>query len=131
VEWSAIDQTWEAGRGMTADAEQNWRERRVGENEALFRDVNERINASKQGRTTWVTISPWVCECADESCTERIMLTVAEYEEVRANSTHFAVAADAKHVPSEAERVIVKHERYWVVEKVGEAAEAAEELDVR
>jgi hypothetical protein len=104
---------------MATDAEQNGRERRVGENQALFRDVNERINAGKQGRTAWVTISPWVCECADETCGERIMLTLEEYEEVRANPTHFAVVADDKHVVPEAERVIVKGKRYWVVREGG------------
>jgi len=36
---------------MAADVEQSGRERRVGENQALFRDANERINAAKQGRT--------------------------------------------------------------------------------
>jgi hypothetical protein len=116
---------------MATDVEQNGSERRVGENQALFRDVNERIEAGKQGRTAWVTISPWVCECVDETCTERIMLTLEEYEELRANPTHFAVVADDKHVAPEAERIVEKHERYWVVEKVGDAAEAAEELDVR
>src|SRR4029453_10480995 len=116
---------------MATDVEQNGSERRVGENQALFRDVNERIEAGKQGRTAWVTISPWGGECLDETCTERIMLTLEEYEELRANPTHFAVVADDKHVAPEAERIVEKHERYWVVEKVGDAAEAAEELDVR
>ena len=74
----------------------------MGENQALFRDVNERI-----------------------------MLTLEEYQELRANATHFAVVADDQHVVPEAERIVEKHERFWVVEKVGEAAEAAEELDVR
>jgi hypothetical protein len=42
-----------------------------------------------------------------------------EYEEVRANPTHFAVVADDKHVVPEAERVIVKGKRYWVVREGG------------
>jgi hypothetical protein len=116
---------------MARDEEQNERERRVGENQALFRDVNERINALKEARSVWVTISEWVCECADETCAERIEMTAEEYEELRENPIHFAVTPGETHVAPEAERVIAKHERYWVIEKLGEAAEAAEELDVR
>jgi hypothetical protein len=35
------------------------------------------------------------------------------------------------HVVPDVERVVEKRERYWVVEKLGEAAVAAEELDIR
>jgi hypothetical protein len=112
-------------------ATENQHERRVGQNQALFREVNERINAIKEARSVWVKISEWVCECADETCTERILMTPEEYEELRANPIHFAVAPAEMHVFPEAERVVEKRERYWVVEKVGEAAVAAEQLDVR
>jgi hypothetical protein len=107
------------------------RERRTGENEATFRDVNERIRASKEGRTAWAALSNWVCECADDVCATRILMSLDEYEGVRSDSTHFAVAPDENHVVSDAERIVEKRERYWVVEKIGEAAEAAEERDVR
>jgi hypothetical protein len=93
--------------------------------------VNERIRAAKEGRTVWVGIAQWVCECTDENCTERIMMSLDEYEELRANPTHFAVVPDMRHVVPDAERIVEKHEHFWVVEKVGEAAEAAKELDVR
>jgi hypothetical protein len=110
---------------------QDQRERRTGENQAMFRDVNERIRAAKEGRTAWVGISQWMCECADEDCTERIRMSLDEYEELRANATHFAVAPDKSHVVPDGERIVEKHDCFWVVEKVGEAAEAAEERDVR
>jgi hypothetical protein len=116
---------------MSTPTEQKERERRVGENQALFRDVNERINAVNEARSVWVKISEWVCECADEACTERIEMTPEEYEGLRANATHFAVAPAEMHVVPDVERVVEKRERYWVVEKLGEAAVAAEELDIR
>jgi hypothetical protein len=111
--------------------QQEERERRAGENQSLFRDVNERVRAAKEGRTVWVGISQWVCECTDENCTERIMMSLDEYEELRANPTHFAVAPDMTHVVPDAERIVEKNEHFWVVEKLGEAAETAEERDVR
>ena len=41
------------------------------------------------------------------------------------------VAPAEMHVVPEVERVVEQRERYWVVEKQGEAAEVAEELDIR
>jgi hypothetical protein len=74
-------------------------------------------------------LSDWICECADETCTERIELTPQQYEKVRESPTHFIVAPSKEHVVPEVARVVEKHERYWVVEKVGEAAAVAEQLD--
>jgi len=107
------------------------REKRIGENEALFRDVNERVNALMKPKDFWRTLSDWICECPDETCMERIAMTPEEYEALRAHPTHFAVAPDASHVYPEAESIVEKHDRYWVVEKKGRAAEVAEERDIR
>ena len=121
----------ESDRETSLASRREERGHRVGENESMFRDVNERVRSAKAGRTTWTGISQWLCECADESCAERIMMSLEEYEQVRSNATHFVVAPDGLHVVSGAERVVEKNERFWVVEKVGEAAEVAEERDVR
>jgi hypothetical protein len=107
------------------------KQERCAQNQALFRDVNERLNAAKMSRSIWVTTSEWVCECAEETCTERIQMTPEEYEQLRQDSTHFAVAPDDNHVVPDVERIVEKRERYWVVEKLDEAAEVAEELDAR
>jgi len=58
-------------------------------------------------------------------------MTPEEYEELRTNPTHFAVAPAEMHIVPEVERVVEKRERYWVVEKQGEAAEVAEQPDIR
>jgi len=54
-------------------------------NEALFRDVNERIAESAENFEADRT--EFVCECADPSCTEMVPATLAEYENVRKKST--------------------------------------------
>jgi hypothetical protein len=105
--------------------------KRTGENEALFREVNERLEARKKDDSAWVTPSRWICECADEECTERIEMSPLEYEQLRAEPTHFAVAPGERHVSRDVERIVEKREAYWVVEKGGEAAETAEETDPR
>ena len=54
-------------------------------NEALFRDVNERIAESAEYSEADRT--EFVSECADPNCTERVPATLAEYESVRKKST--------------------------------------------
>jgi hypothetical protein len=99
---------------------------RVGKNEALFREVNERIrelNTAFDDSTTDAV--DFVCECSLEGCRDYVPLTLAEYADVRADPTHFLVAAGHLWHPDN-EREIVRRDRYWVVEKTGRAAEAAE-----
>ena len=52
-------------------------------------------------------------------------------EMVRAEPTRFVVAPGDDHVTPEIERVVQREERYWVVEKVGVAAEVSKNLDPR
>jgi len=102
---------------------------RAARNQSLFRDVNERVREINGGLDSPWSRDEWLCECADNGCTARIGLTIQEYERVRDDPTHFIVAPD--HVFPEVERVIERQENYWVVEKLGEAAAVAGELDPR
>jgi hypothetical protein len=104
---------------------------RTGQNEALFREVNERLMERKQDDPGWALPSMWLCECAEETCTERIEMSPLEYEQLRSEPTHFAVVPNEEHVSLDVERIVEKRDRYWVVEKIGEAAETAEETDPR
>jgi hypothetical protein len=90
-------------------------ERRAGRNQSLFRDVNERVNDVNKAHGLWVTLSDWICECADETCTEPIELTPQQYGTVRENPTHFIVAPSKEHVVFVVERVVQRRERFWVV----------------
>lgn len=87
---------------------------RLALNEALFRDVNERIaeSADRFGADQ----TEFVCECADPNCTERVRVTLAEYERVRSNPTTFILAPG--HDEPDIERVVSKRGRFHVVEKV-------------
>jgi hypothetical protein len=93
-------------------------------NEALFREVNERIDQLHDqlgsGRAFEV-----VCECGDAECTERFQITSQAYSELREDVHRFAVVPG--HEQPDVERTIAKHDRYFVVEKTDpKAAEAAE-----
>jgi hypothetical protein len=106
------------------------RKRRIGLNEAVFRDVNERIeDAADSLQLGKVTLS-LVCECGDPACAQHITLRRAEYEEVRASPTQFAVYPG--HAIPEVEDVVEKRDGYDIVHKRDdEAAEVAEETDPR
>jgi hypothetical protein len=95
---------------------------RRGMNESLFRLVNERLEKRAVGdREATFEI---VCECAQEECTTRITVPIAEYEAVRADSTSFIVVAG--HVDLTCERIIASKQGFEIVEKLGEAAAVAE-----
>lgn len=110
--------------------------RRRAENELFFRSLNDRIeqvgeeafpSSDERGRRAY----DFVCECHDASCTERFAMTVAEYEAIRTDATQFVVAPSEEHVDHAIEKVVDRAARYWIVRKLGEAAEWAEAADGR
>ena len=104
----------------------------VGKNEALFREVNERI---REASTDFFASEreqgvDFVCECSDATCYTPVELTLNEYEAVRSDPVHFLVAPG--HLwHTEAERHVAGNDRHWVVEKVSVAGRAAEAADPR
>ena len=104
--------------------------RRVGLNESIFRQVNERIEALNRGFGGGLRTMTVVCECADGDCTERLEIRVPEYEEVRADPLRYIVVPG--HELPEFESVVDSRDGYDVVEKRdGTAAAVAEETDPR
>lgn len=100
------------------------RERRLGENEAIYREVNERVRDLQERFGADGDRVGFVCECSRLACSERIDLTVAEYEAVRTEPTRFALKPG--HELLEVESVVEEHDGYLVVEKLpGGPAEVA------
>jgi hypothetical protein len=102
-------------------------EQRLALNEALFRDVNERIREISDSFGQKDSTYDFLCECSDPECVERVVLTAAEYEFVRADSTRFVVAKG--HAMPEIESVVDQAKDHVVVEKEGAAADVAVHLD--
>lgn len=104
----------------------------VARNDATFRDANEQISdVAESMRLRDDGLLPFICECADMSCTEIIRLTASEYEAVRQSPVRFVYARGHERNGHGWSRVIDEFDRYTVVEKVGEAAEVVAELDPR
>jgi hypothetical protein len=92
---------------------------KLAANEALFRNVNERIwetdarfgaPGEESGRYL-----EFLCECGMLDCVEKIELTAPEYESVRAEPDHFALAPG--HDDGSVESVLLETERFVIVEK--------------
>lgn len=99
------------------------RERRMTENETMWRDLNE-ADPPEPGRVEFV-----FCECGHAGCTEQLPISWSDYERVRAVPTHFIVVPG--HEEAEIERLVASADGFAVVEKEGEAALIAERTDPR
>src|SRR5690348_6540211 len=108
---------------MSSDAD---RAARTAQNESLFREVNERVKELNESFDALARHSEWICECGNTECLEPILMTHEEYEAVRARgSEYFFVKPDEAHVVPRVESIVERHERYWVVQKFGVAADVA------
>jgi hypothetical protein len=105
------------------------RKRRLGENEILYREVNERVRELNEQFGSDDTIE-FVCECAGLDCTDRVAMRKAEYEQVRADGARFAVVPG--HEDPTIEHVVARNERFFTIEKDdGGPATLARDADPR
>lgn len=98
-------------------------EERLARNELMFRAINERIR--DLARRFGVAVEPvsFICECADETCVEKVSLTLEQYDEMRALPARFVVVPGHEATPL-VERVVFRSPGFVLVRKVGIAADA-------
>jgi hypothetical protein len=98
---------------------------RLAENEVRFRAINDRVERDLE-RVVYSPdeLLPFVCECAQRTCSTTIELTRDEYERVRADSILFAVAPG--HEIADIEDVVERHARYFVIRKHPDTWEVVE-----
>ena len=106
-------------------------EHRLAENEAMFRRINEQVQAGfdetnrladednqpefRVGNVKETEILQFFCECADENCAKRIPVSLREYQKVHKNRRRFIIAHG--HEVTSVERIISVENAYTVVEK--------------
>jgi hypothetical protein len=97
------------------------RDARLATNEALFREVNERIH--EVGERLQVMpddeLLEFHCECGRPECDTLVSLTPSEYRHVRSDNDRFAVVPG--HEDKKLERVMERTDRYFIVDKRPEA----------
>jgi hypothetical protein len=98
---------------------------RKARNEALVREVNERI-AEVDKAAEGASFAPeqsffeFLCECGGDGdsevgCEEHIQMTIPEYEDVRSQDDRFAVYPG--HEQEGLESVVMRNERFVLVDK--------------
>ena len=103
------------------------RARRIGENEALYRSINDKIESLNETFCVVAETMAVICECGQLECSEQIELDIPTYEHVRADPTHFVVLPG--HELPDVETIIERHDGFNVVRKnPGGPAEIAREL---
>lgn len=100
-------------------------------NEGTFRGANERL---ERGAVELVGVGdgqmvPFLCECPRIECTQVVLLTLEEYEQVRSGSRQGLAALG--HEDPEVEDVIGRNDRFVTTEKFGRAGEVHAERDER
>lgn len=108
---------------------QSLSEKRWAENEVIFRQANKgvleqladaKVVAGEEDQYAFIngiddTTLRFYCECADETCHERIELTPREYLEQHRNTSQFILLPG--HHKASIERIVFATDRYIVVEK--------------
>ena len=108
------------------------RARKLALNQSTFRSANERIERAAQSHHFAASQRvPFICECADPGCHETVMLSLVDYEAVRAYSDRFFLVAGHEDAEETKERILDAEQGYAIVEKIGTAGVEAERLDPR
>jgi hypothetical protein len=88
---------------------------RIADNEAMFRRANEHLHRRYRELDIGDERLPFICECADERCTETVTLTLDDYHEVRRHPDRYLIVPG--HELPGAERVVDESPGFSVVEK--------------
>lgn len=92
------------------------RTRRIGRNEAIFREVNDQIERlNERFGAAGEEALRVVCECGDLDCADQLLLPTEVYEEVRTDATWFIVKPG--HEIPDVEDVVRRERDYLVVRK--------------
>ena len=70
------------------------REQRLAQNEALFREINEKVEAIAAVHGSDDHVYEFYCECSNADCSFQVPATIAAYEAVRAHPRHFIVTPE-------------------------------------
>lgn len=93
--------------------------RRLLENEVVFRRANEKVQKFMQQQNAEQDAQPaalhFYCECSNEDCRERIVMTPARYAKLHDNRRHFIIKPG--HGVANIEKIVKIAADYSVVEK--------------
>jgi hypothetical protein len=91
------------------------REKRLSDNESLFRQVNERLVDLNAALEVDPHRLEFLCECGDAACAAKIELSRQEYERVRSDPATFVVLSG--HELYDIETIVDRGDGYVIVRK--------------
>jgi hypothetical protein len=100
------------------------RRRRIAENEARFREINDRLEQDLRRLPVDGDPVAFVCECGHVQCTDHVHVSLPELAEVRQERLRFVVLPG--HEIDDVEDVVARTDRYVVVRKHEDAAPVVE-----
>ena len=114
-------------------------ERRLAENEVIFRQANETVQknfneleklAKEDGQESFIKRFDkplyFYCECSDEKCQKRVMVKPSKYNQIHKERDQFIMIPG--HEQKDIEHVITKTRNYCVVKKKLQPPDSATEL---
>jgi hypothetical protein len=90
---------------------------RIVKNNYTFREANEQIRAKAHEYDLSAERVPFLCECPVPSCTQILLLTLAEYARVREHPSRFFTAPGHEEADAPVGRVVSRGDNYVIVEK--------------
>jgi hypothetical protein len=115
-------------------------ERRMAENDVVFRQLNEKIQAGfdeikrlakEDGQETMFehddTPLNFYCECSDENCRKRVLLKPSLYSKIHQHKNRFVLICG--HETKSIEKIISKEPSFCIVEKFINLPESADNLN--
>ena len=106
----------------------SYSERRLVENEAIFKQINNDVKDFVLEDAPFSEYAKkelnFYCECSDINCRERIRLTAQTYEDLHENKKQFIIK-NGHEIP-EIEKIIRESNGYLIVEKLKVPPEAGE-----
>ena len=91
---------------------------RIKQNNARFRDANDRIRERADELGVEMERIPFLCECPLEDCVEILHLTRGEYAAVREHPRHFVTAVGHEVAEEPVGQVVARPGAYVVVQKL-------------
>lgn len=112
---------------MQEDEETHARE--LAATQSRFRSANDRLRRIVSSyRFEAYDRAPFICECADPACFETVMLSLVDYDRVRAQPTWFLLAAGHEDSEAPQELIVEAESGYAITEMVSVAGEEAARL---
>lgn len=100
----------------------------AAENEIAFRRANEEIDRTRERLELKDPRTAYLCECEEESCTQVLLLSLPDYENVRSSPRRFVLVPGHQ---SGQDVVVAGGDGFIVIEKTGEEGELVERADPR